>query len=72
MGLYTEQIVAIAAFNGVFLLLVLLLLCMGKYLRDNYLKLQWTKNLKKQILKFLDIVTYQSYEQYHFLAMKMP
>ena len=38
MGLYTEQIVAIAAFNGVFLLLVLLLLCMGKYLRDNYLE----------------------------------
>ena len=42
MGLYnwdyTEQIVVIAAFNGGFLLLVLLLLCMGKYLRDNYLE----------------------------------
>ena len=38
MGLYTDQIVVIAAFNGGFLLLVLLLLCMGKFLRDNYLE----------------------------------
>ena len=39
MGLYTELIVVvIATFIGGFILLVLLLLCMGKYLYDNYLE----------------------------------
>ena len=33
-----SEIAGIVAFNGGFLLLVLLLLCMGKYLRDNYLE----------------------------------